>query len=32
MHSSVPTGGEIKRLQHFYTTGMVQSVCETKST
>jgi hypothetical protein len=31
MHSDVPTGGELKRLQHFYNTGIVSRVCETKS-
>lgn len=31
MHSNVPTVGEIKRHQHFYTTGILLSVCETKS-
>lgn len=31
MHSDVPTGGKLKRLQHFYDTGIVSSVCETKS-
>jgi hypothetical protein len=30
MHSNVPTGADIKRLQHFYTIVIALRVCEIK--